>query len=179
MEAENQYAIQVLFSFSVIFYNLRSKTSFLGSGTIANASGSKFGAGSRSPCPKLNFLKPFQPKFYDFLSFLQDWFLGPSAFSEFTIVFECGVYTGSHAHQRMRLEKLVWKNAVSARDLEYEIKIFQKTIFKSVRRPFSSWSDRRPFSIWKCRWPLSSWTDGSSKSVQMFLKPSWNFLKCP
>ena len=122
-----------------------SKTMFLGSGTIANASGSKFGAGSRSPCPKLNFLKPFQTKFDDFPPFLQGYLLGPPAFSEFTHVFKCGVNMGSHAHQRMRLEKLVWKNTVSARDLEYEIKIFQKTIFKSVRRPFSRWSDRRSF----------------------------------
>ena len=127
-----------------------SKTSFLGFGTIANASGSKFGAISRSPCPKLNFLKPFQTKFTVFRPFLQGWFLGPSAFSEFTNFFKCGVYTGSHAHQRMRLEKIVWKNTVSARDLEYEIKIFPKTIFKSVRRPFSSWSDRRPFQICLC-----------------------------
>ena len=117
-----------------------SKTRFLGSETIANASGSKFGAGSRSPCPKLNFLKPFQTKFDDFPPFLQGCFLGPPAFSEFTNVFKCGVYTGSHAHQRMRLEKLVWKNTVSARDLEYEIKIFQKknqvgpkAIFELVR----------------------------------------------
>ena len=132
--------------FSTFFDVLGSKTRFLGSGTIANASGSKFGAGSRSPCPKLNFLKPFQTKFNVFPPFLQGCFLGPSAFSEFTNFFKCGVYTGSHAHQRMRLEKLVWKNAVSARDLEYEIKITQKTIFKSVRRPFSSWSDRTPFS---------------------------------
>ena len=185
--------------------------------------------------------------------FFQSLFLGPSAFSEFTNFFNCGVYTGSHAHQQMRLEKLVWKNTVSARDLEYEIKIFQKTIFKSVRRPFSSWSDRtpfsyqhamffcgpfafwefmsffkskvfrgshthqwmrleklvrkkevsarnveseikifqktcsdpvrrpfsswsdrRPFSIWKGRRPFSSWTDRSLKRFQMFLKPSWN-----
>ena len=48
----------------------------------------------------------------------------------------------------MRLAKLIWKNTVSARDLEYEIKIFQKTIFKSVRRPLPSWSDRRPFYFW-------------------------------
>ena len=156
-----------------------SKTRFLGSETIANASGSKFGAGSRSPCPKLNFLKPFQTKFDDFPSFLQGCFLGPPAFSEFTNVFKCGVDTGSHAHQRMRLEKLVWKNAVSARDLEYEIKIFQKTCSDPVRRPFSSWSDRRPFAIWKGRRPFSSWTDRSLESSQMFLKPSWNFLKCP
>ena len=146
---------------------------------MANASGSKFGAGSRSPCPKLNFLQPFQTKFNVFRPFLQGCFLGPSAFSEFTNFFKCGVYTGSHAHQRMRLEKLVWKNTVSARDLEYEIKIFPKTIFKSVRRPFSSWSDRRPFSIWKGRRPFSSWTDRSLKSSQMFLKPSRTFLKCP
>ena len=124
---------------------LWSKTRFLGSGTIANASGSKFGAGSRSPCPKLNFLKPFQTKFDDFRPFLQGCFLGPSAFSEFTNFFKCGVYTGSHAHQRMRLEKLVWKNEVSARKVESEIKIFQKTFSDPVRRPFSSWSDRRPF----------------------------------
>ena len=146
MEAKNQHAIQVLFCFFDIFRYLGSKTRFLGSGTIVNASRSKFGAGSRSPCPKLNFLKPFQTKFDDFSQFLQGWFLGPSAFSEFTNFFKCGVYTGSHAHQRMRLEKLVWKNTVSARDLEYEIKISPKTIFKSVRRPFSSWSDRTPFS---------------------------------
>ena len=139
---------------------------FLGSGTIANASGSKFGAGSRSPCPKLNFLKPFQTKFDDFSQFSQGRFLGPSAFSEFTNFFKCGVYTGSHAHQRMRLEKLVWKNEVSARKVESEIKIFQKTCSDPVRRPFSSWSDRRPFSIWKGRRPFSSWTDRSLKSVR-------------
>ena len=146
MEAKNQHAIQFLFQVFDIFQYLGSKTGFLGSGTIANGSGSKFRAGSRSPCPKLNFLKPCQTKFDDFPPFLQGYVLGQLAFSEFTNVFKCGVDTGSHAHQRMRLEKLVWKNTVSARDLEYEIKIFQKTIFKSVRRPFSSWSDRTSFS---------------------------------
>ena len=151
----------------------------MGSGTITNASGSKFGAGSRSPCPKLKFLKPFQTKFDDFPHFLQGRFLGPSAFSEFINFFKCGVFTRSHAHQKMRLEKLVWKNTVSARDLGYETKIFQKTFSDLVRRPFSSWSDRRPFSIWKGRRPFSSWTDRSLRSSQMFLKPSWNFLKCP
>ena len=109
---------------------------FSGSETIANASGSKFSAGSRSPCPKLNFLKPFQTNFTVFRQFLQGCFLGPSAFSEFTNFFKCGVYTGSHAHQRMRLEKLVWKKEVSARKLESEIKIFQKTCSDPVRRPF-------------------------------------------
>ena len=54
--------------------------------------------------------------------------------------FKCGVFTGSHPHQWMRLEKIVWKNTVSARDLEYEIKIFKKqnqvgpkAIFELVR----------------------------------------------
>ena len=139
------------FWFRPIFDIFGSKTGFSGSGTIAKASGSKFGAGSRSPCPKLNFLKPFQTKFDDFPSFLQAWFLGPSAFSEFTNFFKCGVYTGSHANQRMRLEKLVWKNEVSARKVESEIKIFQKTFSDPVRRPFSRWSDRRPF--WKLEGP--------------------------
>ena len=60
--------------FSTFFDILGSKTRFLGSGTIANASGSKFGAGSRSPYPKLNFLRPFQTKFNAFRPFLQGWF---------------------------------------------------------------------------------------------------------
>ena len=133
--------------FSTFFDMQGSKTRFLGSGTIANASGSKFGAGSRSPCPKLNFPKPFHTKFDDFSPFLQCWFLGPSAFLEFTNFYKGGVYTISHAHQWMRLEKLLWNNKVSARDLEYEIKIFQQAIFKSVRGPFSSWSDRKSFQL--------------------------------
>ena len=56
--------------------------------------------------------------------------LGPPAFSEFTHFFKCGVFTGSHANHWMRLEKLVWKNTVSARDLEYETKIFKKDMFR-------------------------------------------------
>ena len=151
----------------------------MGPGTIANASGSKFGAGSRSPCPKLNFLKPFQTKFYVFRPFCKVDFLGPSAFSEFTNFFNCRVWTSSQAHQSMRLEKLVRKNEVSARNVESETKIFPNTFSTPVRRPFSSWSDRRPFSIWKGRRPFSSWTDRSLKGSQMFLKPTWNFLKCP
>ena len=135
------------FWFRPIFVIFESKTRFLGSGTIMNGSASKFGAISRSPCPKLNFLKPFQTKFDDFPHFLQGRLSGPSAFSEFTNSFKCGVFTGFHPHQWMRLEKFVWKNTVSARDLEYETKIFQKTIFKSVRRPLWSWSDRRSFQI--------------------------------
>ena len=129
--------------------------------------------------PNWIFWSHFRPNFMFFRQFLQGWFLGPSAFSEFTHFFKCGVYTGSHAHQRMRLEKLVWKKKVSAHNVESEVKIFQKTFSDPVWRPFSSWSDRRPFSIWKgCR-PFSSWTDRSLKSSQMFLKPSGNFLKCP
>ena len=126
---------------------LGSKTRFLGSGTITNASASKFGAISRSPCPKLNLMKPFHTKFDAFPTCLQGWFLWPPVFSKFTNFFKCRDFTGSHAHQWMRLEKLVWKNTVSARDLEYDIKIFKKMNFKSVRRPFSSWSDRRSFQI--------------------------------
>ena len=122
------------------------------------------------------FWSHFISNFMHFSSFCK---VIPSAFSEFTNFFKCGVYTGSHAHQWMRLEKLVWKNTVSARDLEYEIKIFRKTCSDPVRRPFSSWSDRRPFSIWKGHRPPSSWTDSFLKSSQMFLKPSGNFLKCP
>ena len=96
--------------------------------------------------PQIEFSEAISDQIRRFSTFFARSFLGTSAFSEFTNLFKCGVYTGSHAHQRMRLEKLVWKNTVSARDLESEIKIFQKTIFKSVRRPFSSWSDRTPFS---------------------------------
>ena len=106
-------------------------------------------------------------------------FCGPFAFWEFMSFFKSKVFRGSHTHQWMRLEKLVRKKEVSARDVESEIKIFQKTCSDPVRRPFSSWSDRRPFSIWKGRRPFSSWTDRSLKSSQMFLKPSGNFLKCP
>ena len=165
--------------FSSFFNLLGSKTRFLGSVTIANASGSKFRAGCRSPCPKLNFLKPFQTKLLVFRPFLQGWFFGPFAFSDFISFFKCGVHTGSHPHQWMRLEKLVRMKEVSARDVESEVKIFQKTFWDPVRRPFSSWSDRRLFSIGKGRRPFSSWTDRSLKSSQMFLKPSWNVLKCP
>ena len=112
-------------------------------------------------------------------SILEVFFSGPFAFWEFMSFFKSKVFRGSHTHQWMRLEKLVRKKEVSARDVESEIKIFQKTFSDPVRRPFSSWSDRRPFSIWKGRRPFSSWTDRSLKSSQMFLKPSWNVLKCP
>ena len=149
---------------------------FLGSGTIANGSGSKFGAIYRSPCSKLNFLKPFQSEFHDFASFFQ---CGPFAFWEFMSFFKIKVFRGSHTHQWMRLEKLVRKNEVSARGVESEIKICKKTCSDPVRRPFSSWSDWRSFSMWKGRRPFSSWTDRSLKSFQMFLKPPWNILECP
>ena len=141
--------------FRPIFDIFRSKTGFSGSGTIANASASKFGAISRSPCPKLNFLKPFQTKFNVFRPFLQGWFLGPSAFSEFTHFFKRGVYTGSHAHQRMRLEKLVWKNTVSARDLEYEIQIIPKTIFKVG--PKAIFELVRPKVVSSALWDAMHW----------------------
>ena len=39
-------------------------------------------------------------------------------------------------------EKSVPLNIVSARDLEYEIKVFQKQCSESVRRLFSSWVQR-------------------------------------
>ena len=44
--------------------------------------------------------------------------------------FESKVFRGSHTHQWMRLEKLVRKKEVSARDVESEVKIFQKNIFR-------------------------------------------------
>ena len=106
-------------------------------------------------------------------------FCGPFAFWEFMSFFKSKVFRGSHTHQCVRFEQLVRKKEVSALDVESEIKIFQKTFSDPVGRPFSSWSDRRPFSIWKGRRPFSSWTDRSLKDFQMFLKPSWNCLKCP
>ena len=36
---------------------------FLGSGSVANGFGTQFRAGSRSPWPQINFLKPFQTLF--------------------------------------------------------------------------------------------------------------------
>ena len=110
-------------------------------------------------------------------SILEVFFCGPVAFWEFMSFFKSKVFRGSHTHQWMRLEELVRKNEVSARDVESEIKIFPKTCSDPVRRPFSSWSDRLPFSIWKGRRPFSSWTDRSSKSFQILLKLSWILLK--
>ena len=116
--------------------------------------------------PNWIFWSHFRPNSLFFDHFCKVDFLGPSAFSEFTNFFKCGVYTRSHAHQRMRLEKFVWKNAVSARDLEYEIKVFQKTIFKSVRRPFSSWSDRRSFQIFL--WVIRAFAGLNFRIVRVF-----------
>ena len=42
--------------------------------------------------------------------------------------FKSKVFRGSHTHQWMRLEKLVRKKEVSARDVESEIKLFQKHV---------------------------------------------------
>ena len=74
---------------------------------------------------------------YKWSELLQDWIFGSFVFSEFTHFSIHRVLMDSHAHQWMRLDKLVWKNTVSARDLEYETKIFKKPCSDSVRRPFS------------------------------------------
>ena len=135
------------FRFRPILDIFISKTWFWGFRTITNASASKFWSHIQVSMPQSEFSEAFQIKVHVLKRFLQGRLFGPSAFSEFTNFFKCGVFTGSHAHQWMRLEKLIWKNTVSARDLDYEIKIFKKSFFKSVRRPCSSWSDRRSFQL--------------------------------
>ena len=109
-------------------------------------------------------------------SIFKVFFCGPFAFWEFMSFFKSKVFRGSHTHQGMRLEKLVRKKEVSARDVDSDIKIFQKTFSDPVRRPFSSWSDRRPFSIWKGRRPFSSWTDRSLTKISNVIE---TVQECP
>ena len=55
-------------------------------------------------------------------------FCGPFGFGEFMSFFKSKVFRGSYTHQGMRIEKLVQKKQVTARDVESEIKILNKHV---------------------------------------------------
>ena len=134
-----------------IFALFETKTMFLGSGTITSAL--KFGAIFRSPCPKLNFLKPFRTKFNDFPKLLQVCFFGTfRIFGAHKFLQMWGLHglpsTPMDAPWKVSMEE----DSFSPRSWIWDQHL-PKTIFKSVRRPFSSWSDRRSFqvSLWVIR----------------------------
>ena len=73
-----------------------------------------------------------------------------------------------------------WKVSMEEHSFSPRSRIWDQNLPKNIFRPGPKAIFKlvRPTAIFHLR-PFSSWTDRSLKSSQMFLKPSWNFLKCP